>query len=467
MAKKPGNIVKKVKEEERETATDGKVIIKMGAFRNMITHVLRFGSEALDSPVEVMGICMGKNVKGDIIIENSIPITHGSRIEVGFSPEDYAAFAQIDEQYADKGLFAVGWYHSHPGWGLFFSDADIKNHLFYQKSQTPNAFGIVFDHTLMGKDGNLGFDVYRLKDYSKGPASDYLKVPYEIEVPKTLDYYKWVAKFIEDSQKKAPILIKEINEIIEPIEGDLQAIPKPDEEIGEEGEVDKYPKITPIISGFSQGTSEFMEQFMNIFKSQLGLWSNDVSQGTIKGSIFMRNTLNEMKEAINFGMSKVQNWFENNLEEIVDEFKTDISEYLDIRINAQKELTSHVTDTKTQINEELNTLVLENIQSIVKKIDESAKSSLDKLNSATESSSKYEEVISKNSEAISSIASESNKLSEEIIKTLEGVITPIESNITKEIHKLSSDVDSIKNTYSELSEKFQKLQKLIMELRNI
>ena len=33
---------------------DGKVIIKKEAFRNMITHVLRFGNEALDESIEVM-----------------------------------------------------------------------------------------------------------------------------------------------------------------------------------------------------------------------------------------------------------------------------------------------------------------------------------------------------------------------------------------------------------------------------
>ncbi len=36
-----------------------KVIIKADAFIRMMTHVLRFGNEALDESIEVMGICVG------------------------------------------------------------------------------------------------------------------------------------------------------------------------------------------------------------------------------------------------------------------------------------------------------------------------------------------------------------------------------------------------------------------------
>ncbi|GAH10734.1 unnamed protein product [marine sediment metagenome] len=37
-----------------------KVKIKADALIRMITHVLRFGNEALDESVEVMGVCIGE-----------------------------------------------------------------------------------------------------------------------------------------------------------------------------------------------------------------------------------------------------------------------------------------------------------------------------------------------------------------------------------------------------------------------
>jgi len=463
-----GDIVQKVKEEDRVMAEDGKVIIKMGAFRNMITHVLRFGSDALDYSVEVMGICMGKtDSKGNFIVENAIPIAHGSREQVGFTNEDMVAFAQIDEQYADKGMYAIGWYHSHPAWGCFFSDMDIKNHLFWQKKQTPNAFGIVFDHNLMGKDESLGFEIYRLVDYSKGAQSDYIKVPFEIEIPNSLGFYKWVQKFVEDSQKKAPILIKEINEIIEPVQGDLQAIPAPEGGIDEDGEIDPYPKITPIVSGFQEGTAKFAELFMGPLKSQLGTWTNDVSQGALKGTEFMRSTLNQMSEAITFGMSKVQNWFEENLEEIVDTFKVDVSEYMDIRIKAQKELASEISTSAPETVESLVTLIMDKTKETVNKIANAAKENFDKLNTANQTSAKLEEIINKNSEKITAITNGATTLSDEIGKNIDASIAPFEENISKDIANLTTELNTVKETYSKLKEMFDKLQKSIMELRNI
>ncbi len=103
-------------------ASDGKVIIKKEAFRNMITHVLRFGSDALETSVEVMGVCMGKKASNgkDIEILNAIPLTHGTQVENDFTPEDLESFSKIDEQYHKKDLHVVGWYHSHPNEGLFF-----------------------------------------------------------------------------------------------------------------------------------------------------------------------------------------------------------------------------------------------------------------------------------------------------------------------------------------------------------
>ena len=462
------DIVQKVKEEEREIVEDGKVIIKMGAFRNMITHVLRFGSEALDYSVEVMGICMGKKDKDDnFIVENAIPIAHGSREQVGFTNEDMVAFAQIDEQYADKGMYAIGWYHSHPSWGCFFSDMDIKNHLFWQKKQTPNAFGIVFDHSLMGKEGNLGFEIYRLSDYTKGPQSDYVQVQYEIEIPKSLGFYKWVQKFVEDSQKKAPVLIKEINEIIEPVQGDLQAIPTPEGGIDEEGGIDPYPKITPIVSGFQEGTAKFAELFMGPMKSQLGSWTNDVTQGALKGTEFMRTTLSQMSEAITFGMAKVQSWFEKNLEEIVDSFKVDVSEYMDTRIKAQKELASEISESAPQTVENLVTLIMDKTKEMVNNIANSAKENFDKLNTANQANAKLEGIINKNSETITSVTNGATTLSDQIGKNIDASIAPFEENISKDIENLTTELNTVKETYSKMKEMFDKLQKSIMELRNI
>ena len=113
------------------------VVVKPPAYIKMVKHVLLYGNSNLADSVEVMGICYGKEEDGKLIQYDAVPISHGGAIEVEFSPEDYAAFAMADEQFADKGYYAIGWYHSQPGLKAFFSKTDIKNHLFTKKIKHP------------------------------------------------------------------------------------------------------------------------------------------------------------------------------------------------------------------------------------------------------------------------------------------------------------------------------------------
>ena len=80
---------------------EGKVHITKEAFRNMITHVLRFGNDALENSVEVMGICLGKVQPNgiDVILANAIPFNHGAEVSKGFSQEDHATFKKIETHY--------------------------------------------------------------------------------------------------------------------------------------------------------------------------------------------------------------------------------------------------------------------------------------------------------------------------------------------------------------------------------
>ena len=458
----------KVNEDERPTSDKAKVFIKMGAFRNMITHVLRFASESLDNSIEVLGMCIGKYESSNdtLFVENAIPVSHGSNIEVGFSTEDYAAFAEIDEKYAKEGRYVVGWYHSHPGWGLFFSDTDIKNHLGWQTDQNPHAIGIVFDHTLMGKDGNLGFEIYRLNDHTKGPATDYHKVKYEVEVPKTLNYFKWVQKFVEDSQKKNPILIKELREMREPAPQDLQEIPgaeKPEETEPE----DPFPQITPIVTGFEDGMSNFKDVFMHTFKMQMGTWSKEVNKGAIQGTEFIKNTLNEMQEAISLGMSKVKGWFEKNMNAVTEDFKTDVSEYIDKRIEAQKELSAQIGTQKEEITNQVNSLLGEKVQSLLDTLETPISQISEKMKEITEGTTQLGNEIAKESETITQISSTVNQVSEAIPKNIEEKSAPLESEVIKDLEQLSVELNVLKDTSQKLKDASGQVQNLIKEFRDL
>ena len=443
--------------EQEELSEEGKIYIKKEAFRNMITHVLRFGNEAIEESVEVMGICIGKTVnEKDIELINAIPITHGKKISLGFSSEDFNSFSEVERIYSSQNLYTIGWYSSHPGWGLFFSDSAIKNQYFFQNDNKPYGFYIVFDHTLMGKEGNLGFEIFRLNDYTDEKNTEYHIVPYELELPNTLEYFKWVQKFVEDTQKKAPILIKEINELTEPSPSELQEIPAPEETLLE---------VEPIISGFQEGASKFADIFMDNFKSQLGNWTKDVKEGSLIGSKLIKNATSSMKDKISNGMSKVETWFKRNLDEISNNFKENIAKYVDARIDAQKDLKTQFTISKDEISNDLKNLVETNSNNVLNKIENSIKGISAETNNTNNITVKLEEKINNTKEKISIISNELESYSNEIDNIVSAEVSSLEQNFTNDIEKLNTELNGIKELYLQMNKASKKLQKIINSLK--
>lgn len=443
-----------------------RIIIKKEAFRNMITHVLRFGSNALEKSVEVMGICLGElsEDEKDIILTNAIPITHGKKVSTGFTKDDYELLTQLEKKYQKKNLNVVGWYTSHPGWGLYFSDVEMKTHQFFQKESNPYGFCIIFDHTIMDKDNKFGFEIYRFDDFKK--ADKYHNALYEIEIPADLDYFKWVQKFVEDFQKQNPILIKEISESKEEIPGELQEIPASEEILPEE-EFDEYSHISPIISGFQNGMSKFSESLLDIFKSQFGDWTNNLKIGSSKGSEYLRNSVNKMKEASSQSLIKIENWFNKNLDSILNGFKETVVNYVDKRVEAQIQLRNELNNVKEDLLNDLNLLVDDNINHLKSEIASIVKLLTEKVNSSTQMNSKIEELIENVSKLILAMENESNNLSDKIEKNIETTIDQFETHINEKISKMSSELQPFKENYSEISKLLEKLQKIITDFKNI
>ena len=134
----------------------------------MLHHVVEHANRLKSGWKEVYGLLVGYNKGKHVIIEDAVPITHGSSIHVQFRMDDYIFAAGVNDLLVEKTNkhFFVGWYHSHPGLGLFLSGTDIVNHLGFQ-NLNPLACAIVFDHTLI-ELGDEGFQVFRLNNNLMG-----------------------------------------------------------------------------------------------------------------------------------------------------------------------------------------------------------------------------------------------------------------------------------------------------------
>ncbi len=450
--------------ESKGKSEKGKIFIKKEAFRNMLTHVLRFGNEALEQSIEVMGICIGKydSTEDIVIVENAVPLSHGDKVEIGFDKDIYDLFIEIGKKYSSD---LIGYYHSHPSWGLYLSESDTKNLQYFQGEKFPYGFAIVFDHTLMGKNEELGFEIYRLDDFSK--AEKYHKIQYGIEKPTSLEYYKWVQKFSEDVQKKDPILIKEVNEFVKAPPRDLQEIPITEEPSEIDKELRSDSQIKTIISSFQQGTENFSQEITEMLNTQMRDWIEGLNQGTSKGTEYIVKVLSKMKEAISSGLGKVDNWFKRTLDETVYQFKKNVSKYVDTRIEANKELKEHISKFKEKLIKELKISIEKNLVSIEEELKTLRNSISENAEERKKTIVQIDELINIYKRLLTDTNEQINKLSGNIERKINNSLLPLQKNIDEKIEKLNTELTPFKENNSEIKNLLEKLQKIITSFRNL
>lgn len=107
-----------------EMIDEYRVYIDPDAYERMQTHA------ALSDEVELCGVLVGKvcsDLRGcylrvDAVIEGEGANMHGA--QVTFTHQTWSHINRVmDERYPDKQI--VGWYHTHPGFGVFLSGMDM------------------------------------------------------------------------------------------------------------------------------------------------------------------------------------------------------------------------------------------------------------------------------------------------------------------------------------------------------
>ncbi|MCP4761933.1 MAG: tetratricopeptide repeat protein [archaeon] len=207
------------------------VIFTAETFRDMILFSGRFSNPSIPETnwKEVYGFLVGKIIERDnekfLLIKKLIPMIHGTRTEVYFSEDDYIISETILEAIHKAQMFVCGWYHTHPGLGLFLSDTDMFNQLGFQ-SVFLDAVAVVFDFTKISENNN-GFKIYRLDDVTQGIASSFSEVSYQIERNIQFDKFFMARSLVDISgdYKADNLLIKEAGEILKD-SGSLQGLLK-------------------------------------------------------------------------------------------------------------------------------------------------------------------------------------------------------------------------------------------------
>ncbi len=237
---------KMVKAREEKIAgkktTKDMVALNYKALNKVLRHGMRFSAPNMPSKdwIECMGFLIGDVNDGRVEIKDAIPIVHGSLVEVEFKDEHYSKADEINQNLTDEN-WVVGWYHTHPGHGLFLSAVDKINQSGYQ-SLNPKAVALVFDPSKFGVGSRLEkyIKIFRLKDPGLREGSDFVEVE-NVEIQHSLQEvigsfyeasqlsskdYPLVLEYGEDYKKPEVVSVSSISEEAEGVEKNIKEMQK-------------------------------------------------------------------------------------------------------------------------------------------------------------------------------------------------------------------------------------------------
>jgi len=429
------------------------VTIKPLAYYKMILHVSRFGNRARNNSqcIEVMGVMIGHLKDGedkkfkDVIIEDVVPISHGSSVEVEFSINDYIFFEKANSMYYDKGFFVTGWYHSHPNLfqhQVFFSPTDVKNQFGWQNELNPSGIALVFDHAYLDSPDDPGFRAIRLTNPSNIRDSSVHQVKTIVETPDNFEYYFKIIELINNVHSREPPITEE-NETMN-IFGDVK--------VPELSQLQfKQPEINQrkIIDSFQVGLANFLDLSLTPLINFLNSLSVNISANIEDNNIKIRKDLTLLKEMINAGIDKIQRKYKDDLNSELFKAEGYVDDFLDQIDGYQEGIAELLKEINVIVKEKVNTLFKEKFEGLIndfsRDFDDCQKKLID-----------YNGSVSVNLDNLEKLETSLNSLSEQIKSIKNATLDKIKA-MQKETYDVTSKKHNIMlNDLTNLNKKSQK-----------
>ncbi|MFX1594373.1 MAG: hypothetical protein ACFFCL_16905 [Promethearchaeota archaeon] len=214
-----------MKKERKKDPFYAPVLLTLKAYERIVGYAIRYANEDQnpDKWREVYGILIGSIENNyEVTVKDAIPMVVGDRAGVKYENKQYVDMAQIDASVFERSIqddkkdFIIGWFHTHPGFGFFYSPIDCMTQLGYQ-IPNPYAVGLIFDHCEKKSVRQfLGIAGLRLKDPELGISSAYdlIDLKYELEEKKMVDKVETVIKKVNKNMNKVLKEIKYIDEVL-------------------------------------------------------------------------------------------------------------------------------------------------------------------------------------------------------------------------------------------------------------
>jgi len=142
--------------------------ISSAALLKIILHARKTCTEEYQSghsdPTEVMGLMQGKIEERTFVVVDAFGLCEGNEVSVQPKDEDYEFIVDYTDTLRDRGLRReklLGWYHSHPGLGVFLSGTDVSTQRFQQTHIDPY-LAIVIDPLATVSSGKPRIGAFRV-----------------------------------------------------------------------------------------------------------------------------------------------------------------------------------------------------------------------------------------------------------------------------------------------------------------
>ncbi|MFX0123371.1 MAG: hypothetical protein ACFFAE_07000 [Candidatus Hodarchaeota archaeon] len=152
-----------------------RVKIHLKAYIKLALHALKYANPNVTQIdwKEVIGLLTGHIESNDtplacLIVQDAFPIGHGTNVNAQINDPQSMVRVYNEIKSHNKDQIILGWYHSHPSYGVFMSQTDYETQVRYQRlgarnSQITAPIALVIDPTKIS-NGSYGFKIFRLKE---------------------------------------------------------------------------------------------------------------------------------------------------------------------------------------------------------------------------------------------------------------------------------------------------------------
>ena len=237
-------------------------------------------------------------------------------------------------------------------------------------------------------------------------------------------------------------------------------------------QVDPQSNFNDLILSFAHST-DFNH------KTEVEIYNHDLARGdhigpyahiTIQQHSFGLNSSyidQNSTVTLRFSGTNHDNAFKLNLDEVTANFKKTVSNYVDIRIETQKEIVEQGRISKDETIKEIRVFIENNFNNLINEIESKSKYLRDKVANITETKNNQKELIKNSSEKISEVNILANNITDEIKQLATTTTVPFEQDLINEIENVNNILENLKENYVNANEKLEKLKKSVESLKEL